>query len=239
MNIGQISYRKIAPKSSHVLLNICGMKEQEATQYALLHKTKPFILHGDWNKQGCHENNFLKNDRRSEYVDVIRALQAQYELKGFCLHPVYRTKSSLSDFLSLKEQFEEEAGIPIFVENRSHQGILLSRPTEIIHTSHHHQMTIDIPQLFISCGYDENLTLQTLKQLCWSNVKEIHLANVCRLDGRTYVGRRLSDPNGLLDIPKYVPFLKQVEHITLEILGGVRVFEEERTFLESVVRSFE
>lgn len=239
MNIGQISYRRISPHSDYVLLNICGMKAQEAIEYAALHETKPFILHGDWNKQGCHENNFLKTDRRSEYVAVIQALQPQYELKGFCLHPVYRTKSSLLDFLSLKEQFEDQAGIPIFVENRSHQGILLSRSTEIIHTSQRHLMTIDIPQLFISCGYDEESTIQTLRQLSWENVKEIHLANVCRMDGRTYVGRRLSDPNGLLDIRKYIPFLKQVNQVTLEILGGVRVFEEERAFLETLIRSFE
>ena len=63
-------------------------------------------------------------------------------------------------------------------------------------------MTIDIPQLYISCGYNQKELLKTLSRINMTNVKEIHLANIKRDSSHTYVGRKLND--GELDIEEKV-----------------------------------
>jgi len=222
MKIGQMSLPKVSEKADYIQLDICGLNENEALQRYIAYQTPlPVILHGDWEKKGNSENNI--GSRLYDYVDIVNTLTQHTEVIGFTMHPTFRKKVPFEDFLFFCNELARKTNVPVFIENRSNQKIWLSKPEEIIDFSKEHEMTIDIPQLFISCGYQEEVLINTLNQLEWKNIKEIHLANIKRQAPRTFVARKLMD--GELDISKILKIIKDVPYVTLEILGGVPTFE--------------
>lgn len=92
-------------------------------------------------------------------------------------------------------------------------------------------LTIDIPQLLISCRYDYNLFLDTLSKINWRNIKELHLANIKRIENRSFVGRSLDD--GEINLKDIKPYLNN-RFITLEILGGINIFEKNINILKNL-----
>lgn len=226
MNFGQITnpHKKYSHNCDYIQFDICGLNKTEAVEkFKNIYNTNPhisqIILHSDWSKKGCSENN-LPN-RINDYIDIYTELSKYTKVIALTLHPMFKTKSSLENFLLLVNKLEQY--MPVYIENRSNSKILISTPKEIIELSNIKFMTIDIPQLFISCNYDYTLFTETLLNINWSNVKEIHLANIKRDNNRTYVGRSLDD--GLLKIQDFISFLDN-KYITLEILGGVNIFDE-------------
>lgn len=224
MKFGQISnaYKKYSNAIDYLQFDICGLSVSEAS--TRLRETlfknpniKSIILHSDWTKKGCSENNFPS--RKKDYIDIYNELSKRIPVIGITLHPMFRSKISLEDFLVLVTQLEEH--MDVFIENRSNSKILISKPNEIIDLSHIKKMTIDIPQLLISCGYSYEYFLEVLKNINWANVKEIHLANIKKDGTRTYVGRSLDD--GIINIKDITPFLTN-KLVTLEILGGANIF---------------
>lgn len=230
-----MSLPKESETADYIQLDICGKTAVEAVErYRKYKSVKPIILHGDWTKKGSSENDILKDERVQEYLQIIEQLTEETNIMGFTVHPPFRSKTDIPMFLRLIEKIEKESGIPFFIENRSSSRILLSNEKEITEMSNRHLMTIDIPQLYISCGYNQEKTLQALDGLNWENIAEIHLANIKRDGTRSYVARRLND--GVLEIEKFIPYIQKVDHITLEILGGNRIFEEQKEYLLSLLK---
>lgn len=232
MNIGQISYPKLTSAADYLQLDICGLSKDEALKRYLAYNTsKPVILHGDWTKKGFSENSLLDGKRRLEYSEIIKSLQEVCPILGFTVHPPKRSKSDFSAFLEAVDDLENLCGLQVFLENRSSKTLLISTPEEIISLSKQHFMTIDIPQLYISCNYDQSEMEEVLKLLHKPNIKEIHLANIARDGNRTFVGRKLED--GVLDIPRILSYLSEDMCFTLEILGGVPTFESQQSILRN------
>lgn len=235
MEFGQITnnYKKYSTLIDYIQFDICGLNTNEAVEKLdiTLSKNehiKKIILHSDWTKNGCSENNLPT--RINEYINIFNTLSKRIDVIGITLHPMFRSKTSIEDFLFLVSELSKH--MDVFIENRSNSKILISKLDEIIDLSQNHNMTIDIPQLLISCGYDYSLFLDTLSKINWNNVKEIHLANIKRLNNRTFVGRSLND--GEINIKDLVPYLNG-KLITLEILGGVNTFEKNIEILKEIV----
>lgn len=226
MKIGQITnqYRKIFNNANYLQLDICGCSLEESIQkYKEFNTSIPIILHGDWNKKGFSENNLLM--RKCEYIKIINYFYKNKNLLGFTIHPPFRKKIEMSIFLDTVEEIKRQTDFEnIFIENRSGKQIHLSKPEEIINLSQSHKMTIDVPQLYISCNYDNAKLIETLNQLYWDNIIEIHFANIVKTERNTFVGRRLDD--GLLDLGNIIPLIENVPYITFEILGGEGSFND-------------
>lgn len=234
MKIGQMSISKLSNKADYLQLNACGMDANEVVaKYLAYEANLPVILHGDWTKKGFSENDILRSDRQDEYIEIVKELRKHTEVIGYTVHPPYRNKVAFDDFVAIVHRIESESGVPVFVENRSSSKIWLSNPQEIIAFSKVHEMTIDIPQLYISCGYDQDLLIDTLHSLTIENIKEVHFANIMRRDGRSFVGRKLDD--GVLDLSKVIIPIKNVPYYTLEMLGGVPTFEVQASGLQSLI----
>lgn len=234
MKFGQItnSYKKYSTQVDYIQFDVCGLNKNESVEKLkeTLEKNnhiKDIILHSDWTKKGCSENNLPT--RINDYIEIYNELSKYVNVIGITLHPMFRSKTSLDDFLELALKLNKY--MKVFIENRSSSKILISQPNDIIDISSKHDMTIDIPQLFISCKYNYNLFLETLSKINWDNVKEIHLANIKRVGNRTFVGRSLDD--GELNINDLKPYLNN-KLITLEILGGINTFEKNIDILKKL-----
>jgi hypothetical protein len=233
MLYGQMSIPKLSGKADYIQLDICGLNAKESVERYLAYETNlPVILHGDWEKKGNSENNI--EQRLADYVDIINNLVRHTKIIGFTMHPTFRKKVAFEDFLFFCNELTKETGIPVFIENRSNQKIWLSTPEEIIDFSFKHTMTIDLPQLFISCQFNHEVFKDTLSKIYWENVKELHMANIKRQPPRTFVARKLID--GELHFPDIFHFFEAVPYITFEILGGVPTFEEQVDYVTSILK---
>lgn len=231
MFFGQMSFPKLSNQADYIQLDICGLNAKESVDRYLAYQTQlPVILHGDWEKKGNSENNI--EQRLTDYIEIVHDLSPYTSIIGFTMHPTFRKKVSFEDFLFFCEELTKATKVPVFIENRSNQKIWLSQPEEIIDFSHQHDMTIDLPQLFISCGYNQERFKETLKEICWKNVKELHIANIKRQAPRTFVARKLTD--GELDFQEIFSLFDSVPYMTLEVLGGVPVFESQVQLLKSL-----
>ena len=208
MNFGQITntHNKYSTNCDYIQFDICGLDKNSALEKLnKILESNPhissIILHSDWTKKGCSENNFPT--RINDYIEIYKTLSKRIKIIGITLHPMFRNKISIDNFLALVSELENYMNV--YIENRSNSKILFSVPTEIIELSNKKYMTIDIPQLLISCNYDYKLFIDTLKNINWENVKEIHLANIKRDGTRTYVGRSLDD--GIINLNDIIPFL--------------------------------
>lgn len=234
MIFGQISnsYNKYSSKLDYLQFDICGLSVEEARVKLddVLEKNNfidKIILHSDWSKNKISENN-LPN-RIDDYIQIKNELSKSVNVIGLTLHPMFKNKASLNEFNSLVNELKSE--MTVFVENRSNHKILISEPSEVIEYSKSNNMTIDIPQLLISCQYDYDYFLKTLSEINWFNVCEIHLANLKRDGNRTYVGRNLDD--GIININDIKPYLFN-KLVTLEILHGSKSFEKNVAFLKDM-----
>lgn len=228
MKFGQMSFSKLSEQADYLQLDICGLDVSSATEKYLSYKKDiPVILHGDWTKKGFSENNL--KDRLDEYIKIILTLNNMTEVLGITIHPPSRNKMSLNELVACCKRLKTETGVNVLVENRSSHKLLLSSKEEVIEFSKAHSMTIDIPQLYISCGYDEDELLKTLSLMSKDNIKEVHLANIVRKENRTFVARKLDD--GILNIHNILEYLNPNAYYTLEILGGVPIFEKQKQWL--------
>lgn len=224
MKFGQMSLPKLSPKADYLQLDICGRNTEEAIARYENYKTDiPVVLHGDWTKKGASENNI--GSRLDEYVDIILKLKEKTSVLGFTMHPPFRKKVSFEEFTAYCEEIEERTGVEVWIENRSNSRIWLSTPEEIIAFSKKHTMTIDIAQLYISCGYSNDVLIETLLQIDWTLVREMHLSNVKRTEKNTFVARKIQD--GEIKLNDFFLLFIDVPYWTFEILGGVGVFEVE------------
>jgi hypothetical protein len=231
MLFGQMSISQVSGMADYIQLDICGLSAEEAVHRYLAYQTQlPVILHGDWEKKGNSENNIEK--RLVDYMDIINGLLQHTEILGFTMHPTFRKKVAFEEFLFFCNEITKDTQVPVFIENRSNQKIWLSTPEEIISFSQEHTMTIDLPQLFISCQFNHETFIDTLQRIHWTNVREVHMANIKRQPPRTFVARRLTD--GLLDIPSILPFISTVPYVTLEILGGLTTFEDQVEYVKNI-----
>ena len=234
MKFGQItnSYKKYSTQVDYIQFDVCGLNKNESVEKLkeTLEKNnhiKDIILHSDWTKKGCSENNLPT--RINDYIEIYNELSKYVNVIGITLHPMFRSKASLDDFLELALELNKY--MKVFIENRSNSKILISKPNDIIDISNKYPMTIDITQLFISCEYNYNLFLETLSKINWDNIKEVHLANIKRVENRTFVGRSLDD--GELNIKDLKHYLNN-KLITLEILGGINTFEKNIDILKKL-----
>lgn len=222
MKFGQMSIKKLSEKADYLQLDICGYAPLEAVKrYESYQKNIPVVLHGDWSKKGFSENNI--KERLSDYIEIVNLLKKKTQVLGFTMHPTYRKKVPFDEFYQYCLQLEEETEIEVWIENRSSSRIWLSIPSEIIDFSKNHTMTIDLAQLYISCGYSNDVLMETLSKIEWRNVREMHLANVKRTEKNTLVARKLLDGN--IEMERMYPYFKSVPYGTFEILGGVPTFE--------------
>lgn len=230
--IGQISYPKISTKTDYLQLDICGLQKEEAiSKYLKYNKNIPIILHGDWTKKGFSENNI--KERYVDYIEIINGLKEFTNIIGITIHPPFRKKVSKEEFLNYCKEITRQTDVDCFIENRSNEKIWFSTIDEIIELSKTHYMTIDIPQLFIRSEYNYDLLLKNLDLINWNNVKEIHLANIVKTDKNTFVGRQLED--GIFNVVDFKSILQKTPYITLEILGGINIFEKNKTLLEKII----
>lgn len=227
MKIGQMSIRgKISELADYMQLDISGLSAELAMdkymKYYHLNNQQaiPVILHGDWQKNGASENNIA--DRLNDYIAIFNSLKSITEVIGIAIHPPFRKKVEWDKFIECCD-FLKVNGLNVFVENRSNPKIYLSTPDEIIAFSKDRKMTIDLPQLFISCGYDNVKLGEFLETLNEQNVAEVHLANIKKSEKHTFVGRKLSD--GMISSENLYKLLREDRYITLEILGGNNMFK--------------
>lgn len=247
MKFGQMSLNKLSPKADYLQLDICGLCPEDALlKYKKYGIEIPVILHGDWTKNGHSENNVA--DRYICYIEIIKLLQEETEVLGFTMHPPYRKKVLFEDFLKYCNDIEKATGVNLFIENRSNKNIWLSMPHEIIEFSEKKnwlsmvnepiefsekmKMTIDLPQLYISCMYDSNLFYHIVRFINWKNVSEVHIGNIKRTEKNSFVARRIND--GLIDFSKIIDNFKEIPYGTIEILGGVKTFEEEMNVFKNL-----
>lgn len=228
MLIGQMSIPKISDKADYLQLDVCGLDVESAVdRYVKYNTDLPVIIHGDWTKKGASENNLAK--RVDDYINIINSLKEITTVYGITIHPPTRKTMTLSELKYYCNKIKQDTGVNVFVENRSNQRIWLSKSEEIIEFSKDNLMTIDIPQLYISCGYDEDKLIETLQLINMDNVSEIHLANILKKEKNTFVARKLND--GDLNIEKICKYLNKTSFYTLEILGGVNNFEIQKEIL--------
>lgn len=233
MLIGQMSIPKISSKADYLQLDVCGLSIENAINRYLKYNTKlPVIIHGDWTKKGASENNLKV--RLNDYIEIINRLKEITTVYGITIHPPTRKTMSLNEMIDICNKIKEYTNIDVFVENRSNSRIWLSDTDEIIEFSKNNLMTIDIPQLYISCKYNEDLLIDTLKKINMENVVEIHLANILKKEKNTFVARKLTE--GDLDIDKIIPLLNKKAFYTLEILGGLPTFEGQRELLLNITQ---
>lgn len=224
MKFGQMSIKKLSEQAEYLQLDICGHTPEEAVaRYEAYQTTIPIVLHGDWTKKGFSENNI--KSRLADYIEIVKRLQEKTTVLGFTMHPTFRKKVSFEDFYDYCRELEKQTGIEVWIENRSNSRIWLSEPKEIIEFSKQHTMTIDIAQLYISCGYSNDVLIDTLLEINWENVREIHMANVKRTDKNTFVARKVLD--GDIEITSFFLLFIYVPYWTFEILGGVSTFESQ------------
>lgn len=224
MKFGQMSIPKLSINADYLQLDICGHSPEDALiRYEAYQTNLPVVLHGDWTKKGFSENNI--KSRLADYVEIVKNLQKKTTVLGFTMHPTFRNKMSFDEFWSYCKQLEEQTGIEVWIENRSNSRIWLSDPQEIAEFSKKHTMTIDIAQLYISCGYSNEVLIETLLKIEWRNIREMHMANVKRTEKNTFVARKLIDGN--MDIQSFFHHFIDVPYWTFEILGGVPTFESQ------------
>lgn len=230
-NIGQITNRSmlVSNCANYLQLDICGLSSTQALDKLLKYKEKnpklkKIILHADWTKKGFSENNI----RWKDYIEIIKNINSEIKILGITIHPPYRRKLPFEEFLKYCDEIDNYSSV--FIENRSNKDIYLSKAEEIINFSFEHKMTIDIPQLYISCKYNIDRFLEVLNKINHNNVCEYHLGNIVKQDKHTYVARRLSDKNGILDYEIIKKYLRKDAYFTLEILGGCKVFKEESLY---------
>lgn len=236
--IGQISNRfcKTSINCDYIQLDICGLNSNESLEKLKLFKKNnsnitKIILHGDWTKKGFSENNILI--RKDEYISTIKLLKDYVDIIGITIHPPFRNKINFKDFLDCCKEIEKYTDV--FIENRSNCKIYLSIPSEIIDFSNSgFKMTLDIPQLLISCNYDLNLFFNCLNNINHKNIIEYHIANIVKKEKNTFVGRILDDKNGLLDYSKIIKYLNKDSFFTLEILGGINVFDKQQIIFQKM-----
>lgn len=235
MLIGQMSIPKVSEKANYLQLDVCGLSVEKAIDRFLKYNTElPVIIHGDWTKKGASENNLTQ--RVDDYIEIINKLKEMTTVYGITIHPPTRKTMSLDEMISICNKIKEDTNINVFVENRSNSRIWLSNIEEIIEFSKNYLMTIDIPQLYISCGYNQDLLIDTLKKINMENVSEIHLANILKKEKNTFVARKLND--GDLDLDKIIPLLNKKAFYTLEILGGLPTFESQKNILENTFNNY-
>lgn len=228
MLIGQMSIPKLSSKADYLQLDVCGLSVEDAINRYLKYDSKlPVIIHGDWTKKGASENNL--KIRLNDYIEIINRLKEITTVYGITIHPPTRKTMSLDEMIDICNKIKEDTNIDVFVENRSNKRMWLSDIDEIIQFSKNNLMTIDIPQLYISCGYNQDLLIDTLEKINMENVVEIHLANILKKEKNTFVARKLID--GDLDLDKIIPLLNKKAYYTLEILGGLPTFESQRELL--------
>lgn len=224
MKFGQMSFPRLSEKADYLQLDICGLTADEAiARYEAYGLSIPVVLHGDWTKKGHSENNV--GSRWQEYVQIILRLKELTSVLGFTIHPPFRKKVPMKEFLDFCFKIQARSGVEVWIENRSNSKIWLSNPDEIIEFSKNHPMTIDIPQLYISCGYNNERLIEVLLQIEWKNVREMHMANVKRTEKNTFVGRKLRD--GEIELDAFFLLFIDVPYWTFEILGGVPTFESQ------------
>lgn len=230
MKIGQMSISKISSKADYLQLDICGHTPLEALKRFENYQTSlPIVLHGDWTKKGFSENNI--ESRLDDYIEMVNQLNEKTEVLGFTMHPTFKSKVSFQEFYGFCQKLEESTGVEVWIENRSNSRIWLSEPQDIIEFSHQHTMTIDVGQLFISCGYSNEKLEEALSGINWKNVREMHVANVKRTETNTFVARKLGD--GAIKLETLTTLFKEVPYWTLEILGGVPTFESQVDLLNN------
>ncbi|BBW98883.1 hypothetical protein [Geobacillus subterraneus] len=231
MLVGQMGYQARSCWADYVQLDVCGKSVTDVCQQWEVHPCERVILHGDWTKRGASENDIGKRWR--EYVEMILALKAKTHVLGITIHPPSRRQWPLSSFLEICGWIEREACVPVFVENRSDSSRWFSSVEEILKGLEFVRMTIDLPQLWISCRYDNSLFLSVCERLQRAPIGELHVANAKRINGRTYVGRKLND--GEIWLEEALQRLSHVPLGTLEILGGAATFESEQRQLQSIL----
>lgn len=228
MNIGQMSFKKLSEESDYLQLDICGLNKEEALErYKKYNKDIPVILHGDWKKKGFSENNL--DTRYLEYIEIINSLKEITKVIGITIHPPARKFMNIDNILTLVKEIEDKTKVLVFIENRSNKSLNISTPEEIVGLSKHHLMTIDIPQLYISCGYDIDKLYNVLGEINHDNVYEYHFANILKKGKHTFVARNIL--NGDLDLKYIFNLLNKSSYFTLEILGGINTFNINKNVL--------
>lgn len=224
MKFGQMSIKGLSNKADYLQLDICGLTPDEAVaRYKAYNQEIPVVLHGDWTKKGFSENNI--KERLQDYVQAVLRLKEITTVLGFTMHPTFRKKVSFEDFYGYCKELEKKVDVEVWIENRSNSRIWLSTPKEIIEFSKMHTMTIDIPQLYISCGYSNEVLKETILNIEWENVKELHIANCKRTEKNTFVARKLRD--GDINLDDIFVYFLDIPYWTFEILGGVPTFESQ------------
>lgn len=224
---GQIGSKNLSKKADYIQLDCCGLTAKEVVEKYLSYKTqKPVMLHGDWEKKGCSANSLFSKERRKEYLNITSRLNKLTVILGFTIHPPTKSKASLKELIEIQRDLIHYSGVPFYMENRSQGRFKLSKLDEILEYIRSSMMTIDLPQLYISTykeGIDfyEALRMLSLYSL---NIRELHIGNVKRINGRHYVGRKIDD--GLIDIKKSIKILGYKGPMTFEVLGGIKAFEE-------------
>lgn len=234
---GQMSYRKLSNKSDYLQLDICGLSPDEVIdKYKKYNTSLPVIIHGDWTKKGANENNL--SSRLDDYIEIIKRLKMITKVHGITVHPPTRSKYTLEQVICHLADIHSRSGILPFLENRSNHKYVLSKPEEVILFTKTKLTTIDIPQMYISCGFDDELFFSTLDEICWTNVREVHIGNIIRqikeIHGKntTSVAQKIN--KGILDYSKIKPYITDVPFITYEILGSGITFEEESNIFKSL-----
>lgn len=233
MLIGQMSFKTLSTNADFLQLDICGLSPQEAlSRYLGYNYPIPIIIHGDWSKKGFSEDNLAL--RYIDYIQIIQSLSLITKVLGITIHPPSRKCMDIKKVCEICNTISKYTNVPVFIENRSNKNLNLSLPNEITEFSKNHFMTLDIPQLYISCGYDMTKLLKTISQLNLNNIKEIHIANILRRGTHTFVARKLDD--GDIDIIKILSLLPSKAFYTLEILGGTNVFNNSKLLLFDYIK---
>lgn len=230
---GQMSLKTISTYSDYLQLDICGLNVKESLNRYISYNTNiPIILHGDWSKKGVSENNL--DLRYNEYIEIINELKKCTAVYGLTIHPPLKNKISLDDTLIYIDKIKNKTHSNVFLENRSNLKYNFSNPLDVVNYSEFIDVTVDIPQLFIACSYNEDYLIEILSKI--KNIKELHLGN---LKTQVYEGKRKTNigielDKGVLDYNRIFGYVDLNVYKTIEVLGGVSTFENCRTYVEAI-----
>lgn len=223
MKLGQMFNNNLSSKADYYQLSICGKTAEDFRDFKFeTIKGKKLILHGDWEKKGFTPNSIFIKERQKE-ISEICSLFSEYIL-GLTVHPPTK-KYSINDFLKEVYNLKTLCDTNVFIENRSSKNFIINDINTINKIPDDFTMTIDIPQLFINGNYNIDIFRDNISKLSLkNNIKEVHIGGVQK--GR--VAQKLH--TSILPLDEYYNFIKD-KYVTLEILGGEKIFNESIDFL--------
>ncbi len=174
------SPKNISKDADYLQLSING--KNASMVLSQLEKTHgiPVFLHGDYGNSG-RDNAIFDDNRMDEIAGLVLKAKKTCPIYGLTMHSPRKSFArakgkDFSDMIRRIEELQKETNIPVTLEHRSSDDFSVSSLEEITALGKA-PITIDIPALYISAGYNASRLKKSLEGLNSFNVIELHLGD--------------------------------------------------------------